>query len=114
VYVSRREAADPAEAPAATVARAAGRQSTVGGDRDVAVGNLIGSSIDNVVAVLGLTVVVAPHGVPVPDEVLAADLGPLVVVTAAAVPVFVSGPGSLASRVGCSSRATSGTWRGCS
>jgi cation:H+ antiporter len=41
--------------------------------------------------VLGLTVVVAPHGVPVPDEVLAADLGLLVVVTAAAVPVFVSG-----------------------
>jgi cation:H+ antiporter len=65
--------------------------STLRGDRDLAIGNLIGSSIYNIGAVLGLTVVVAPHGVPVPDEVLAADLGLLVVVTAAAVPVFVSG-----------------------
>jgi cation:H+ antiporter len=65
--------------------------STLRGDRDLAIGNLIGSSIYNIGAVLGLTVVVAPHGVPVPDEVLAADLGLLVVVTAAAVPVFVTG-----------------------
>jgi cation:H+ antiporter len=65
--------------------------STVRGDRDLAIGNLVGSSIYNVVAVLGLTVVVAPHGVPIPDEVLAADLGLLVVATAAAVPVFLSG-----------------------
>jgi cation:H+ antiporter len=65
--------------------------STLRGDRDLAVGNLIGSSIYNIVAVLGLTVLVAPHGVPVPDVVLAADLGLLVAVTAAAVPVFLSG-----------------------
>jgi cation:H+ antiporter len=65
--------------------------STLRGDRDLAVGNLIGSSIYNIVAVLGLTVLVAPHGVPVPDVVLAADLGLLVVATAAAVPVFLSG-----------------------
>jgi len=65
--------------------------STLRGDRDLAVGNLIGSSIYNIVAVLGLTVVVAPHGIPVPDVVLAADLGLLVVVTAAAVPVFLTG-----------------------
>jgi len=65
--------------------------STLRGDRDLAVGNLIGSSIYNIVAVLGLTVLVAPHGVPVPDVVLAADLGLLLVVTAAAVPVFLSG-----------------------
>jgi|SRR5262245_15292015 len=65
--------------------------STLRGDRDLAIGNLIGSSIYNIGAVLGLTVVVAPHGVPVPDEVLAADLGLLVVATAAAVPVFLTG-----------------------
>jgi Ca2+/Na+ antiporter len=44
-------------------------------ESDLAVGNLIGSSIYDVGAVLGLTVVVAAHGAPVPDEVLAADLG---------------------------------------
>ncbi len=65
--------------------------STVRGERDLAIGNLIGSSIYNVGAVLGLTVLVAPHGVPVPDEVLAADLVLVVVATAAAVPVFLTG-----------------------
>jgi cation:H+ antiporter len=65
--------------------------STLRGNRDLAIGNLLGSSIYNIGAVLGLTVVIAPHGVPVPDEVLAADLGLLVVATAAAVPVFLTG-----------------------
>jgi cation:H+ antiporter len=65
--------------------------STLRGDWELAIGNLIGSSIYNIGAVLGLTVVVAPHGVPVPDDVLAADLVLLVLVTAAAVPVFLSG-----------------------
>jgi cation:H+ antiporter len=65
--------------------------STLRGDRDIAIGNLLGSSIYNIAVVLGLTVVVAPDGVPVPDEVLAADLVLLVVVAIATVPVFVSG-----------------------
>ena len=65
--------------------------STVRGDRDIAIGNLLGSSIYNIAVVLGLTVLVAPHGVPVPDEVLSADLVLLVVVALASVPVFVSG-----------------------
>src|SRR5262245_30226943 len=65
--------------------------STVRGDRDLAIGNLIGSSVYNICAILGLTVIVAPHGVPVPDEVLAADLGLLVAAAAAAVPVFLTG-----------------------
>jgi cation:H+ antiporter len=65
--------------------------STLRGDRELALGNLMGSSIYNIAAILGLTVVVAPDGVPVPDEVLAADLGLLVVAAAAAVPVFLTG-----------------------
>jgi cation:H+ antiporter len=65
--------------------------STVRGQRDLAIGNLIGSSIYNIGAVLGLTVVVAPHGIAVPDDVVASDLGLLLVATAAAVPVFLSG-----------------------
>jgi cation:H+ antiporter len=65
--------------------------STFRGDRDIALGNLLGSSIYNIVFVLGLTVSVAPAGVPVPDEVLAADLVLMVVAAVAAVPVFVSG-----------------------
>jgi cation:H+ antiporter len=65
--------------------------STLRGDRDIAIGNLLGSSVYNIAVVLGVTVVVAPGGVPVPDEVVAADLVLLVVVAVAAVPVFVSG-----------------------
>ena len=65
--------------------------STVRGDRDLAIGNLIGSSIYNIGVVLGLTVVVASPSLPVPDDVLAADLVLLVAATVAAVPVFVTG-----------------------
>jgi cation:H+ antiporter len=65
--------------------------STLRGDRDIAIGNLIGSSVLNITVILGLTVTVAPDAVPVPDEVLAADLVLLVVVALAAVPVLVSG-----------------------
>jgi cation:H+ antiporter len=64
--------------------------STRRGDRDIAIGNLLGSSIYNVAVVLGLTTVVAPGGVPVPDEVLSGDLVLLVVVAIATVPVLVS------------------------
>jgi cation:H+ antiporter len=65
--------------------------STLRGDRDIAIGNLLGSSIYNIAVVLGLTIMVAPEGIPVPDEVLAADLVLLVIVAAAMVPAFVSG-----------------------
>jgi cation:H+ antiporter len=65
--------------------------STLRGERDIAIGNLLGSSIYNIAFVLGLTVIVAPGGVPVPAEVLAADLVLLVLVAVATVPVFVSG-----------------------
>jgi len=44
----------------------------VRGDREIAIGNLIGSSIYNIAVVLGLTVMVAPNGMPVPHEVLVA------------------------------------------
>ena len=65
--------------------------STVRGDRDIALGNLLGSSIYNIAFVLGLTVAVAPDGVPVPDEVLGSDLVLMLVVALAAVPAFLTG-----------------------
>jgi cation:H+ antiporter len=65
--------------------------STWRGDRAIALGNLLGSSIYNIAFVLGLTVVVAPGGLAVPREVLASDLLLMMVVTLAAIPVFASG-----------------------
>ncbi|MGH1562180.1 calcium/sodium antiporter [Mumia sp. DW29H23] len=65
--------------------------STIRGDRDLALGNLLGSSVYNLVFILGATVIVAPGTVRVPDEVLAADLVLMAVVALACVPVFLTG-----------------------
>jgi cation:H+ antiporter len=64
--------------------------STLKNDRDVAIGNLIGSSIYNILAILGLTTLAAPRGVDVGGDVLWIDL-PLAAITAAVcLPVFKS------------------------
>ncbi len=65
--------------------------STVRGQRDVALGNLLGSSTYNVALVLGVTVLAAPGGVPVSGEVLGADLLLLGALALVSVPVFLSG-----------------------
>lgn len=65
--------------------------STFRGERDLAIDNLLGSSVYNVAVILGLTVVVAPAGVPVPAEVIASDLVLLVAATVIAVPVMLTG-----------------------
>ncbi len=60
-------------------------------DRDVAIGNLIGSSIYNILVILGVTMVVAPDGVEVGGDVLWVDLPLGVIVAALCLPVFRSG-----------------------
>jgi cation:H+ antiporter len=65
--------------------------STIRGDRDIAIGNLLGSSVYNIAVILGITVLTAPAALQVPDEVLAADLLVLVVVALITVPVLLSG-----------------------
>jgi cation:H+ antiporter len=65
--------------------------STVRGNRDIAVGNLLGSSVYNIAFVLGVTVLTAPAAVEIADEVIAADLVVLAVVAVITVPVLVSG-----------------------
>jgi cation:H+ antiporter len=44
------------------------------GERDIAVGNIVGSNIFNICAVLGLSGLIAPDGIQVPDAALATDL----------------------------------------
>ncbi|WP_198664343.1 calcium/sodium antiporter [Jiangella endophytica] len=65
--------------------------STIRGNRDIALGNLLGSSVYNIAIILGITILVAPEVVQVPDEVLGGDLLLMVAVALACVPVFVSG-----------------------
>ncbi len=63
---------------------------TIKDDRDVAVGNLIGSSISNILVILGLTCIAAPHGVDVSRDVLYIDLPLAAAVAIACWPVFRS------------------------
>jgi cation:H+ antiporter len=65
--------------------------STLRGDRDIAVGNLLGSTVYNIALVLGITVLVAPAELKIPQEVIAADLLLLAVVAVITVPVLLSG-----------------------
>jgi cation:H+ antiporter len=61
------------------------------GDRDLAVGNLLGSTVYNVAFILGVTVLVAPAEIQIPHEVIAADLLILALVALLTVPVLLSG-----------------------
>lgn len=63
---------------------------TLKDDRDVAIGNLIGSSIYNVLVILGLTCVVAPAGIDVSPEILRIDLPLAALVAIVCYPVFKS------------------------
>lgn len=59
-------------------------------DRDVAVGNLIGSSITNILVILGITLMAVPNGVDVNSEVLWVDIPLAALVAIVCWPVFKS------------------------
>jgi cation:H+ antiporter len=61
------------------------------GERDLAVGNAIGSNLFNLLCVLGLTAVVAPGGVPVSDGAVTFDIPVMTAVAIAALPIFFNG-----------------------
>jgi len=61
------------------------------GERDIAVGNVVGSNIFNILAVLGLSSIIAPGGLPVSDDALRLDLPIMLAVAVACLPVFFNG-----------------------
>ncbi len=61
------------------------------GERDIAVGNVVGSNIFNIVSVLGLASIVAPAGIAVPAAALEFDMPFMVLIAFAALPVFFHG-----------------------
>lgn len=61
------------------------------GERDIAVGNVIGSNVFNILGCLGITGLVAPMGLVVPLSVLNFDLWVMLAVCFACIPVFISG-----------------------
>jgi len=64
---------------------------SVRGERDIAVGNVVGSNIFNVLAVLGLTAAVAPEGVGVQQAALRFDIPFMIAVAIACLPIFFTG-----------------------
>lgn len=64
---------------------------SVRGERDIAVGNAVGSSIFNLLAVLGLGSIVAPAGIDVPAGALTFDIPVMIAVAIAALPIFFTG-----------------------
>ncbi len=61
------------------------------GERDIAVGNVVGSNIFNILAVLGLTAVVAPQGIDIAPDALRADIPVMILVACACLPIFFTG-----------------------
>jgi len=61
------------------------------GERDIAVGNIVGSNLFNIMAVLGLSAAVAPNGVHVPVAALQFDIPFMIAVAVACLPIFFTG-----------------------
>ncbi len=63
----------------------------VRGERDIAVGNVVGSNIFNLLSVLGLAAAVSPAGVAVPRSAMLFDMPVMLGVAVACLPVFFTG-----------------------
>ena len=61
------------------------------GQRDMAVGNAVGSCIFNILAVLGISSLVAPDGIPVPQAALSFDIPVMIATAVACLPIFFTG-----------------------
>ena len=64
---------------------------SIRGERDIAVGNVLGSNIFNIVAVLGMAGIVAPSGVLVSTTAIQFDIPVSIAVAFACLPIFYSG-----------------------
>ncbi|MFO7705172.1 MAG: calcium/sodium antiporter [Halopseudomonas sp.] len=64
---------------------------SIRGQRDIAVGNVVGSNIFNLLAVLGVASFLAPTGIAVSEAVLRFDMLVMFVVALACLPIFISG-----------------------
>jgi cation:H+ antiporter len=66
---------------------------SIKGEREIAVGNVVGSNIFNVFAVLGVSSVVSPTGIPVAPSAQGFDVPVMLAVSIACLPIFLTGKG---------------------
>jgi cation:H+ antiporter len=64
---------------------------SIKGERDIAVGNVVGSNIFNILSVLGLSSIVSPNGIPVSPAALNFDVWVMLAVAIACLPIFFTG-----------------------
>jgi cation:H+ antiporter len=64
---------------------------SIRGERDIAVGNVLGSNIFNILSVLGLAGIVAPSGINVAESIIEFDVPVAIAVAFACLPIFYSG-----------------------
>lgn len=64
---------------------------SIKGEQDIAVGNVVGSNIFNILAVLGLSAAVSANGINVSNAALRFDFPVMIVVAIACLPIFSSG-----------------------
>jgi cation:H+ antiporter len=58
------------------------------GDAEMSVANIVGSNILNILAILGMSAVVAPNGLAVPDAARLFDVPVMIIVSVAVIPLF--------------------------
>ncbi len=73
---------------------------SIRGQRDIAVGNVVGSNVFNILGVLGMSALVSGQGLPVPASVLSFDLPVMLAVAVACLPIFFTN-WSIARWEGC-------------
>ena len=61
------------------------------GERDIAVGNVVGSNVFNILAVLGFSAALSPAGIAVAPSALAFDIPVMIAVAVACLPIFFTG-----------------------
>jgi len=64
---------------------------TLRGKREIAVGNVVGSNVCNLLLVLGASALLAPSGIQVPTATLRFDMSVMIVVAVSCLPVFFIG-----------------------
>ncbi|MHB1313429.1 MAG: calcium/sodium antiporter [Gemmatimonadaceae bacterium] len=61
------------------------------GERDIAVGNVVGSSVFNLLGILGIAALVTPGGLPVAPALVHFDIPVMIAVAFACLPIFATG-----------------------
>ncbi len=65
--------------------------STIRGDRDIAIGNLIGSSTYNLTLILGVSLLFSPGHIDIDPQLVLIDLPLMLLVSLVCIPVFLTG-----------------------